>query len=76
MDKVACKYVAQVDRHPNLSLPTLSSFLGPLVVQLISDVTGNIRYAFFFFVFMVWLAVPVLLSECGTRQDGCKELPR
>ncbi|KIM61007.1 hypothetical protein SCLCIDRAFT_93871, partial [Scleroderma citrinum Foug A] len=39
-----------------------SSFLGPLVVGLISDATGNIRYAFFFLVFMVWLAVPVLLS--------------
>lgn len=24
--------------------------------------TGNIRYAFFFLVFMVWLAVPALLS--------------
>lgn len=39
-----------------------SSFVGPLVVGLIADTTGNIRYAFFFLVFMVWLAVPVLLS--------------
>ena len=39
-----------------------SSFLGPLVVGLISDATGNIRYAFFFLVVMVWLAVPILLS--------------
>ncbi|PPQ88432.1 hypothetical protein CVT25_011536 [Psilocybe cyanescens] len=39
-----------------------SSFIGPLVVGVISDVTGNIRYSFFFLVFMVWLAVPVLMS--------------
>ncbi|KAH0835567.1 autophagy-related protein 22-like protein [Lanmaoa asiatica] len=39
-----------------------SSFVGPLIVGLIADSTGNIRYAFFFLVFMVWLAVPVLLS--------------
>lgn len=36
--------------------------MGPLVVGLIADTTGNIRYAFFFLVCMVWLAVPVLLS--------------
>jgi UMF1 family MFS transporter len=24
--------------------------------------TGNIRYAFFFLVFMIWAAVPVLMS--------------
>jgi MFS transporter, UMF1 family len=36
--------------------------VGPLVVGLIADTTGNIRYAFFFLVFMVWLSVPVLLS--------------
>ncbi|CAL1702568.1 unnamed protein product [Somion occarium] len=39
-----------------------SSFVGPLVVGLIADTTGNIRYAFFFLVFMVWSAVPILLS--------------
>ncbi|PPR01736.1 hypothetical protein CVT26_013183 [Gymnopilus dilepis] len=39
-----------------------SSFIGPLVVGLISDLTGNIRYAFFFLVFMVWSAVPILMS--------------
>ncbi|KAH7915764.1 autophagy-related protein 22-like protein [Hygrophoropsis aurantiaca] len=39
-----------------------SSFVGPLVVGLIADSTGNIRYAFFFLIFMIWLAVPVLLS--------------
>ncbi|KIJ91754.1 hypothetical protein K443DRAFT_471088 [Laccaria amethystina LaAM-08-1] len=39
-----------------------SSFLGPLVVGLIADMTGNIRYAFFFLVVMIWLAVPVLMS--------------
>lgn len=39
-----------------------SSFIGPLVVGVISDLTGNIRYAFFFLLFMVWLAVPILMS--------------
>ncbi|KAF7290592.1 Autophagy-related protein [Mycena indigotica] len=39
-----------------------SSFIGPLIVGLIADTTGNIRYSFFFLVFMVWAAVPVLLS--------------
>jgi len=39
-----------------------SSFLGPLIVGLIADSTGNIRYAFFFLVFMIWLAVPILMS--------------
>lgn len=38
-----------------------SSFIGPLVVGLIADTTGNIRYAFFFLVLMVWSAVPILL---------------
>ncbi|KAH7886587.1 autophagy-related protein 22-like protein [Phlebopus sp. FC_14] len=38
------------------------SFVGPLIVGLIADGTGNIRYSFFFLVFMVWLAIPVLLS--------------
>ncbi|KAF7795942.1 hypothetical protein EIP86_007109 [Pleurotus ostreatoroseus] len=39
-----------------------SSFVGPLVVGLIADTTGNIRYAFFFLVCMIWLAVPLLLG--------------
>ncbi|KAF7986890.1 hypothetical protein HWV62_12648 [Athelia sp. TMB] len=39
-----------------------SSFIGPLVVGIIADSTGNIRYAFFFLVCMIWLAVPVLMS--------------
>ncbi|KAJ3730644.1 autophagy-related protein 22-like protein [Lentinula raphanica] len=39
-----------------------SSFIGPLIVGLISDLTGNIRYAFFFLVVMIWLAVPILMS--------------
>ena len=37
-----------------------SSFLGPLIVGLIADTTGNIRYAFFFLVIMIWMAVPLL----------------
>ena len=36
--------------------------MGPLIVGLIADSTGNIRYAFFFLVLMVWLAIPVLWS--------------
>jgi hypothetical protein len=39
-----------------------SSFVGPLLVGLISDTTGDIRYAFFFLVIMVWAAVPILAS--------------
>ncbi|KAF8903540.1 MFS general substrate transporter [Mucidula mucida] len=39
-----------------------SSFVGPLVVGLISDLSGNIRYSFFFLVLMIWLAVPILMS--------------
>ena len=38
-----------------------SSFVGPLVVGLISDLTGNIRYGFFFLVAMIWAAIPFLL---------------
>ena len=37
-----------------------SSFVGPLVVGLIADGTGNIRYAFFFLVCVVWASLPVL----------------
>lgn len=51
-----------------------SSFLGPLVVGVISDVTGNIRYSFFFLVVMVWSAIPLLISvnvERG-REDAQK----
>ncbi|KAI5116525.1 hypothetical protein M0805_000591 [Coniferiporia weirii] len=39
-----------------------SSFIGPLVVGLIADATGNIRYSFFFLLAMVWSAVPLLVS--------------
>ncbi|KAH8105196.1 MFS general substrate transporter [Cristinia sonorae] len=39
-----------------------SSFLGPMVVGLIADLTGNIRYGFFFVVVMVLASVPILLS--------------
>jgi len=37
-----------------------SSFLGPLIVGIIADVTGNIRWAFFFLVGMVWLGAGIL----------------
>lgn len=46
---------------PQLTSTQSSSFLGPLVVGLIADFTGNIRYSFFFLVAMVWAAVPLLL---------------
>ncbi|KAJ7641499.1 autophagy-related protein 22-like protein [Roridomyces roridus] len=39
-----------------------SSFLGPLIVGLISDLTGNIRYGFFFLILMMWAALPALVS--------------
>jgi Vacuole effluxer Atg22 like len=37
-----------------------SSFIGPLVIGLVADLTGNIRYAFLFLVIMLWAALPVL----------------
>jgi hypothetical protein len=37
-----------------------SSFIGPLVVGLVADLTDNILYAFLFLVFMLWAALPVL----------------
>lgn len=37
-----------------------SSFIGPLVVGLVADLTGNIRYSFLFLVAMLWAAIPVL----------------
>ncbi|KAF5364724.1 hypothetical protein D9757_012496 [Collybiopsis confluens] len=37
-----------------------SSFLGPLLVAIISDLTSNIRYSFFFLLVMFWLALPIL----------------
>ncbi|KAJ3864698.1 autophagy-related protein 22-like protein [Lentinula novae-zelandiae] len=60
-----------------------SSFFGPFIVGLISDLTGNIRYSFFFLVVMIWAAIPVLKSvnvERGRRDaqsykyssTGCK----
>ncbi|KAF9445237.1 MFS general substrate transporter [Macrolepiota fuliginosa MF-IS2] len=47
-----------------------SSFLGPLVVGIIADVTGNIRWAFFFLVGMVWVGAGILAGvdvERGRR---------
>ncbi|KAH9989275.1 hypothetical protein BJV77DRAFT_690832 [Russula vinacea] len=38
-----------------------SSFIGPLIVGLVADLTGNIRYAFLFLVIMLWA------SLLGTR---------
>jgi len=32
------------------------------VVGLISDITGNIRFSFFFLVFMIWAALPILVN--------------
>lgn len=51
-----------------------SSFVGPLVVGLIADTTGNIRYAFFFLVVMIWAALPILsrVDVEGGRVDARK----
>jgi len=49
-----------------------SSFIGPLVVGLVADLTGDIRYAFVFLVVVFWAALPVLSGvdvECG-RADA------
>ena len=60
-------------RQPFANVTQSSSFVGPLIVGIISDATGNIRYAFFFLVVMIWLAVPLLLSvdvEEGRRDTS------
>ncbi|KAG8995169.1 Autophagy protein 22 [Tulasnella sp. JGI-2019a] len=44
-----------------------SSFSGPLIVGLISDATGNMRYAFFFLVGMMLLPIPILLWAWDVR---------
>lgn len=31
-----------------------------MLVGIIADLTGNIRYSFFFLVAMIWVAVPIL----------------
>lgn len=38
-----------------------ASFLGPFVVGLIADLTGNIRLGFLFLLVMLLIPVPVLL---------------
>jgi UMF1 family MFS transporter len=55
-----------------------SSFLGPLVVGVISDATGNIRYAFFFLIGMVWMALlPLLMVDVKAgRQDALNYVSR
>jgi len=50
-----------------------SSFLGPLVVGLIADATGNMRYAFFFLIGMMLAPLPILiwvLDMGGGREDA------
>ena len=58
------RYVLVFARRPELSIDRgsyqSSSFIGPLVVGLVADLTGNIRYAFLFLVIMLWAALPVL----------------
>ncbi|KAG9312457.1 hypothetical protein JVU11DRAFT_6841 [Chiua virens] len=52
-----------VSSLPSLSPTSLSgSFISPLIVGLITDETGSIRYGLFYLIGMIWLAVPVLLS--------------
>ena len=66
-----------VDRR-HLTAIQSSSFVGPLVVGLIADTTGNIRYSFFFLVIMILLAVPVLMVvdvEHG-REDAQRYVSR
>jgi UMF1 family MFS transporter len=58
-DKV-CASSNQQDYTLIWGLHQSSSFIGPLVVGLVADLTGNIRYAFLFLLFMLWAAVPVL----------------
>jgi len=45
-----------------------SSFHGPLVVGVIVDLTGNIRYAFLFLVGMIWIAVPILWNVDAEKE--------
>jgi len=45
-----------------------SSFFGPLIVGLIADATGNIRYGFFFLVIMILTPVPVLLRKVNMAE--------
>ncbi|KAJ8091770.1 Autophagy protein 22 [Marasmius tenuissimus] len=49
-----------------------SSFVGPLIVGLISDLTGNIRYSFFFLYTMIMMSVPIMLTVDVTvgRRDA------
>ena len=65
-DKVCAVFLVVVaERLPCLPAALLiqsSSFVGPLVVGLIADATGNIRYSFFFLVFMIWAAIPLLMA--------------
>ena len=62
LSRTRCQYFFLAFSYVTDSGFKSSSFIGPLVVGLISDLTGNIRYAFFFLVFMVWSAVPILMS--------------
>jgi UMF1 family MFS transporter len=57
-----------------LSFQKSSSFLGPLVVGIIADATGNIRYAFFFLFGMILAAVlPLLVVDVAQgRKDAEK----
>jgi len=54
-------FMSPMIRHHSCLVQS-SSFIGPLVVGLISDLTGNIRFAFFFLVIMIWAAVPLLMD--------------
>ena len=81
-DKVCARPYGRVNRRLTGSSRQSSSFIGPLVVGLVADLTGNIRYAFVFLVFMLWAALPVLVgvdvergradarawSSCGTEE--------
>jgi hypothetical protein len=65
------EYLSLSSTHPLFTKSQSSSFIGPLVVGVISDLTGNIRYAFFFLIFMIWSAVPILM--CVDVEQGRKD---
>lgn len=48
-----------------------ASFLGPAIVGIIADTTGNIRYGFLFLLFLLAIPVQILIrvqAEAGAEQ--------
>jgi hypothetical protein len=61
-DKVCVRPYGRVNHRLIGSSRHSSSFIGPLVVGLVAELTGDIRYAFLFLVFMLWTALLVLVG--------------